>query len=81
MDVCLPNAINMRVHKGNNIEGNTLSYLALNENSNQEQASEQMMTFPFMANAKLCNGCMECVEECLTSALVIIFDKKLDFSV
>ena len=74
MDVCLLQAIDMRVHKGNNIEGNTLFYLALNENSNQVQVSEQMMTFPFMVNAKLCDGCMECVEERPTNAIKILFN-------
>ncbi|MDP3683102.1 MAG: 4Fe-4S binding protein [Ignavibacteria bacterium] len=74
MDVCLPKAIDMRVHRGNNIEGNTLFYLALNGNSNQVQVSEQMMTFPFMVNAKLCDGCMECAEECPTNAIKILFN-------
>jgi ferredoxin len=72
MDLCLPKAIDMRIHKGNKIEGNGLSYLELNGNSNKEQAPEQMMTFPYMANYVLCDGCMICVKECPTNAIEII---------
>jgi ferredoxin len=57
MDVCLPGAIDMRIHKGNTVEGNSLIY--------------QMMTYPFMDKPELCNSCMICVNECPTSAIEI----------
>lgn len=62
MDVCVPGAINMRIHKGNTIEGNHLKYQELNDYN-------QMMTYPFMEKAELCDGCMICVNECPTSAI------------
>jgi ferredoxin len=72
MDLCLPKAIDMRIHKGNTLEGKYLSYLELNINANCESMPEQMMTFPYMANYVLCDGCMICVEECPTNAIEII---------
>ncbi|MGK9368380.1 ATP-binding protein [Melioribacter sp. Ez-97] len=71
MDVCLTNAIDMRIHRGKTIEGNYLSYLEFNDKTNKELLPEKMMTFPFMKNSELCNGCMVCVEECPTSAIAI----------
>lgn len=74
MDVCVPEAIDMRTHKGNSLEGKYLTYLNLNINSNREQMPEKMMTFPFMINPVLCDGCMICVDECPTSAIDIEFN-------
>ena len=75
MDVCIPKAIDMRIFKGNVIEGNVLTYLELNAHPKQEQAPVQMMTFPYMANYELCDGCIICVEECPTNAIDIISTK------
>lgn len=71
MDVCLPNAIDMRVNKGSTIEGTELVYLTLNTETNTELPPAKMMTFPFMCNGESCNGCMDCVKECPTSAIDI----------
>lgn len=68
MDVCLPGAINMRIHKGDTIEGfYNKSYLIC-----------RMMTFPYMANPDSCNMCMLCVEECPTTAMEISDDLKFE---
>lgn len=74
MDVCSPKVIEMRIHKGKTIEGERLAYYQLNTKTNTEIFPEQMMTFPFMANSESCNGCMECVKECPTYAIEILFD-------
>jgi len=71
MDVCVPKAIDMRIHKGNSIEGKYLTYLEFNGKINKELLPEQMMTFPFMANVESCDGCMICVNECPTLAIDI----------
>ena len=71
MDVCLPNAIDMRVNKGSTIEGTELVYLTLNTETNTELLLAKMMTFPFMRKGERCNGCMDCVNECPTYAIDI----------
>lgn len=71
MDVCPPKAIDMRVNKGKTIEGSNLVYLEFNQVNNKESFPEQMMTFPYMSNAALCDGCMICVKECPTLAIDI----------
>lgn len=78
MDVCIPGAIDMKLHKGNSIEGDSYSYLLLNKKNNYESPLNNMMTFPFMAISNLCNGCMECVKECPTSAIDILIDSNLE---
>jgi ferredoxin len=69
MDVCLPRAIDMRPFKKGALEGTVLSYLALNSDRNPEVSPQAMATFPFMARADYCDGCMVCVNQCPTSAL------------
>jgi ferredoxin len=76
MDVCLPKAIAMRIHKGKTIEGVYLSCLELNGAKKKESVFEQMMTFPFMANVDNCDGCMDCVKECPTNAIEILYDSE-----
>ena len=71
MDVCMPNAIDMRVNKGTTIEGVELIYFALNGETNTELPPVKMMIFPFMCKAENCNGCADCVKECPTSAIEI----------
>ena len=72
MDICPPQAIDMRIHFGHTIEGRGLTYLDLNGFSNSDRAPMPMMTFPFMAHPDLCDGCTICVRECLTNAMIII---------
>lgn len=76
MDVCLSKAIDMRIHRGKTIEGNYLLFLEFNGKTNKELLPEKMITFPFLKNSKLCNGCMICVKECPTSAIEIINEAK-----
>ncbi len=71
MDVCSPNAIDMRINTGRTIEGDKLVYITLNGKSNHELLPAKMMTFPFMSKEESCNGCMDCVKECPTSAIEI----------
>lgn len=78
MDVCLTKAIDMRTHKGKTIEGDYLAYLEFDGAANKESLPEQMMTFPFMANSELCDGCMICVNECPTSAIDIVNDVEFE---
>jgi ferredoxin len=77
MDVCLTKVIDMRINKGKTIEGDYLTYLEFSGAANKELVPGQMMTFPFMANAELCDGCMICVNECPTTAIDIVNNVEL----
>lgn len=70
-DVCEPRAIEMRICNSNTVEGKCLMYTGLNNLFNSELPPNEMMSFPLMENSLLCNGCLICVNECPTSALVI----------
>jgi len=74
MDICVPKAIGLRIHKGKTIEGNYFTFLELKNNFNEEHLPKQMMTFPFLAKPELCNGCMLCVEECPVSSIEILLE-------
>jgi len=76
MDVCVPRAIDMRPYKKRALEGTVLSYLALNTDSNPEASPAVMATFPFMAKADFCDGCLLCVNECPTRALELRADHR-----
>lgn len=69
MDVCLQRAIDMRIDKSRNIEGELLSFLALHPDGDNKLPPAGMMTFPWLANPLLCNGCLLCEKECPVSAL------------
>ncbi|MBI3189732.1 MAG: 4Fe-4S dicluster domain-containing protein [Ignavibacteriales bacterium] len=71
MDVCLPRAIGMRTNKSSGVEGELLTYLHLHSNGEKELLPEKMMTFPYLENSRLCDGCNVCVDECPVSALEI----------
>jgi ferredoxin len=69
MDVCQPDAIVMRTNTPRRIEGNVLSYLQLCSDGNCELPPAEMMTFPYLADPQLCDGCALCVTECPVDAL------------
>jgi len=63
---------NLRERSGSQIDGLTPSYTVMekfNNNSNAEAPQKKMGTFPFMADANFCDGCLLCVNECPTRAL------------
>jgi len=66
----------MRPYKKQGLEGPVLSYLALNIDSNTETPPKVMATFPFMANADFCDGCLLCVHQCPTRALELQADHR-----
>jgi ferredoxin len=69
MDVCSRGALSMRAHILNTIEGSCLSYFGLQPGNTRELPSNVMMTFPYLAQPHLCDGCLECMEECPVTAL------------
>lgn len=69
MDVCTPHAIAMGTNFSKSIEGKNLTNLYLNTKGNIEKLPEQMMTFPYLAYQKRCDGCTDCVNECPVAAL------------
>jgi ferredoxin len=71
MDVCPPQAIEMRISKARRVEGERLSYLWLPGHGDEETLPEDMMTFPFLAHTHLCDGCMQCIQECPVMALEV----------
>lgn len=70
-DVCLPKAIGMRTHKGKTIEGKMLIIPDI-EVESIDYTTDNLMTFPFMEKDSLCDGCLDCVKECPTSAINIL---------
>lgn len=71
MDVCPERAINMRIYNSPGVEGEQLAYMTLDSNRDSERPPVAMMTFPFLANPPLCDGCMICEKECPVSALTL----------
>jgi ferredoxin len=69
MDVCLPQAIAMRINGSNRIEGEILTYLGLHGTHGAEQLPRELMTFPFLFRPDRCDGCGLCVKECPVLAL------------
>jgi len=71
MDVCAPQAIDMRINQSNTVEGEMLSYVWLRTDGREERPIEKMMTFPFLVSPGECDGCLICVYECPVNALII----------
>ncbi len=72
MDVCLPRAIDMHSYRRRGVEGDVLTYVMLDSQNNVEIPQREKTAFPFMAKAHVCDGCIQCVNECPTSALKLV---------
>jgi ferredoxin len=59
LDVCLPGALDMRIWRGPAVEGRT------------REPAAGAMTFPYLSHPERCDGCLICMRECPTDALVI----------
>lgn len=71
-DVCQPLALDMRSWNARwTVEGPVLTVLGLRSARNAEAPLARMATFPYMAKAERCDGCMECVRQCPVEALEI----------
>jgi NAD-dependent dihydropyrimidine dehydrogenase PreA subunit len=53
------------------VEGPVLTVFRLRSTRNAESPLAHMATFPYMANAERCDGCMQCVWQCPVEALKI----------
>jgi NAD-dependent dihydropyrimidine dehydrogenase PreA subunit len=53
------------------VEGPVLTVFRLRSARNAEGPLAQMATFPYMANAERCDGCMQCVWQCPVESLEI----------
>jgi len=62
----------MKVHGGRTIEGALLLPRLVGGGAPQRWL-EPMMTYPYMAAAERCDGCGECVEQCPTGALGLVW--------
>lgn len=72
VDVCRPRALNMRHWNSHStVEGPVLTVFGLCSARNAERPLAHMATFPYMANADSCDGCMQCVWQCPVEALEI----------
>jgi ferredoxin len=71
MDVCAPQAIEMRRWRARTPEGSSLMYRALRSKENREAGVAEMMSFPYLAQPERCDGCGECGEQCPVGALSV----------
>ena len=69
MDVCHARAIAMHVYRAARVEGGTPVFRALNSPKNPERPLSPQMGFPYLADAKRCDGCGDCVKQCPATAL------------
>ncbi len=72
MDVCPPRAIVMHARSSRTIEGAQLAVLRLPRMEPDRPAV--LMTYPYLPQRDLCDGCGLCVRECPGEALELISD-------
>jgi Pyruvate/2-oxoacid:ferredoxin oxidoreductase delta subunit len=69
VDLCPHIALSMRIYTGKTIEG--FHQIASSEFDSLEPYDAEKLSFPFLTDNNLCDGCMICVKECPVVAIII----------
>lgn len=78
MDVCPPRAISMRSRSPRSVEGQHMALLNLPKSDPWQP--DRLMTYPYLAQDELCDGCALCVRECPGEALDLQIAERLPTS-